>query len=108
MIEFERGLIWLAGICASITGVITFAKVVKKPYDDLDKRISDVEKAVESNVRKLDRDHDSFTSQEEVNHMILKSCSLLMKHCADNNHTGELAAAAKELDAYIYRKGGSL
>ncbi len=46
--------------------------------------------------------------QEEVNEWLLKSTSLLMKHGADKNHTGELAQMAKELDNFVRHKGSAL
>lgn len=119
MASVEPALLWLAGICAAICTIWGLSSkvsaAVKKPTEDLKtdleslkKRTTALETVATANKEKLIHDHDSLAAQEEINWMLLKSVSLLLKHNADGNHTGELARQASEIDQYIYKKGGSL
>lgn len=108
MESLEPALLWVAAICCALTAIWAFAEKALKPMKDLMSRVEKLEKVAETNHDKLDRDHESFRHQEEINILILKSCSLLMKHCADNNHTGELSRQAAEIDKLVYTKSGSL
>lgn len=108
MPEIQAGIVALASLCVALTGIWTFCEKVMKPFKDFEKRLTAAEKRAEENHGKLVHDHVSLREQEKVNGLMLESCSLLMKHCADTNHTGELKAHAKKVDAYIYDKGGQI
>ena len=112
MNELQTGLLWLAGICVALTGIWAFVEKVRKPFIDVRVRLEVLERKSEDHEREstqaLSRHLEMMKHQEEVNEWLLKSNSLLMKHCADNNHTGELSAMAKDLDAFVRHKGSAL
>lgn len=119
MTSIEPALMWLAGICAAIATIWGLSSkvsaAVKKPtvelkadLESLKTRTEILESLAAANKDKLTHDHESLAAQEEINWMLLKSVSLLLKHNADGNHTGELAKQASEIDHYIYKKGGAL
>lgn len=112
MSELQTGLLWLAGICVALTGIWAFVEKVRKPFVDVRVRLEVLEKKSEDHekdsTKVLQRHLEMMQHQEEVNEWMLKSNSLLMKHCADNNHTGELKKMADGLDDFIRHKGSAL
>lgn len=108
----EITIIGLAGIAGAVVTIWTLIEKVtnkfKSPLDTLTERVDRLEEQADANSTKLIHDHASFENQKEMNTLILKSCSALMKHGADSNHTGELNRLAGEIDELVYRKGGSL
>lgn len=108
MPEIQVGIVALAGLCVALTGIWTFCEKVMKPFKEFERRLSAAERRAEENHGKLVHDHTSLKEQEKVNKLVLQSCSILMKHCADTNHTGELKAHAEKVDSFIYDKGGQI
>ena len=112
MNELQTGLLWLAGICVALTGIWAFVEKIRKPFIDVRVRLEVLERKSEDHEREstqvLQRHLEMMQNQEEVNELLLKSTSLLMKHGADKNHTGELAAMANDLDAFVRHKGSAL
>ena len=108
MASIEPALLWVAGICAAIVTILGCIEKLTKPVKDLKTRVDKLEDLAATNSKKLINDHESLTAQEDINMMLLKSTSLLLKHNATGNHNGELAKQADEIDQYIYKKGGSI
>lgn len=108
MPEIQAGIVALASLCVALTGIWTFCDKVMRPFKEFEKRLTAAEKRAEENYSKLVHDRASLREQERVNRLVLESCSLLMKHCADTNHTGELKSHATKVDAYIYDKSGQI
>lgn len=108
MEHLEPALLWVAGIAAALVTIGGFFGKMSQPYKALLKRIEKLEHDGEERDKKLIHDHDSFQKQEEINVMTLKSLSVIMKHFADNNHTGELGKLAHEVDDLVYKRSGSL
>lgn len=119
MNQVEAALIWAAGICAAIAtiwGLVNkISATLKKPVNDLaavvdslSKRMDDLENTARKNAQRLgDGDH-SFEIQAQMNKHMLHSMSLLLKHCADGNHSGQLQKQAEILDDFIASKAGEL
>lgn len=119
MSQVEATLIWAAGICAAIAtiwGLVNkISAALKKPVNDLaevvdslSKRMDDLENTARKNAQRLgDGDH-SFEIQAQMNKHMLHSMSLLLKHCADGNHSGQLQKQAEILDDFIASKAGEL
>ena len=111
MSGLEPAVLWLAGICAALLGTWGFVeKVYSKvhaPIENMEKRIKELEAKVGSNNDKLSSDHEALAKQEKINTLILRSCSLLMRHCADNNHTGQLQRQADAVDEFMLEESGS-
>ena len=112
MNELQSGIVWLAGICVALTGIWAFIEKVRKPYRDVIARLAALEDHAEDHEREsialINKNGEMLQHQEEVNERLMKATSLLMKHCADNNHTGELTRMANDLDDFILHKGSSL
>ena len=99
----------LAGtICSALLGIWALIEKVIKPFNDLKGRVITLEQRSASTQTRLSKGDHSFENQEKINTMILGSCSLLMKHCADSNHTGQLTAQAKVIDDFLMDKGGHI
>ena len=111
MSGLEPAVLWLAGICAALLGIWGFVeKVYSKahaPIENMEKRIKELEAKVGSNNYELSSDHEALAKQEKINTLILRSCSLLMRHCADNNHTGQLQHQADAVDEFMLEESGS-
>lgn len=111
MSGLEPAVLWLAGICAALLGIWGFIeKIYNKmhhPIEELESRVKKIEEKVGSNAGELDADHAALAKQEKINTLILRSCSLLMRHCADNNHTGQLQHQADAVDEFMLEESGS-
>lgn len=112
MNELQTGLLWLAGLCVALTGIWAFVEKIRKPFVDVRVRLEVLERKSEDHEKKstqvLQRHLEMMQHQEEVNEWLLKSTSLLMRHCADGNHTGQLNKAADDLDSFVRHKGSTL
>lgn len=119
MSQLEATLVWAAGICTAIVTIWGLVNkvigVIRKPVNDLavivdslSKRMDDLENTARKNAQRLgDGDH-SFEIQAQMNKHMLHSMSLMLKHCADGNHSGQLQKQAEILDDFIASKAGEL
>ena len=101
-------LIFAGAICSALLGIWALIEKVVKPFNDLKSRLDALEQRSDSTQTRLSKDDHSFENQEKINVMILAACSLLMKHCADSNHTGQLTAQSKIIDDFLMEKGGHI
>lgn len=105
---WHEALVWIAGICGAFLTIIQLSDKLVTPFKSIKKDISELKETVKANQRHVMNDHEALKKQGEVNVRLLRANSLLMKHCSDQNHTGELAKEAAELDEFIYRESGTL
>lgn len=112
---FSTTIVIVAGVLTVlnlIDKIIGWAKDLKQPQDDLESRVSVLERKVEGEYKlvfasydeKLQRDYDSINSIKKTNNLIVKSLLALIKHAEDGNNVEDLVDSRKELTNYIYNK----
>lgn len=79
-----------------------------QPFKTVNDRLESLETKIYSNTGKIEKDFSALQEQEKINMMLLKSCSLLLQHCADENHTGQLKEQSKVIDDFLFTKGGKV
>lgn len=92
-------------ICLGITAVISLVSLLtgifkdyKKPTDDLEKRVSDLERKILENYDKR------ITDIEKGNKVTQKAILELLKHSIDGNNIEGLKKAEKDLSDYLIDK----
>jgi len=92
-------------ICLGITAVISLVSLLtgilkdyKKPTDDLEKRVSDLERKILENYDKR------ITDIERGNRVMQKGLLELLKHSIDGNNIEGLKKAEKDLSDYLIEK----
>lgn len=92
-------------ICLGITAVISLVSLLtgilkdyKKPTDDLEKRVSDLERKILENYDKR------ITDIEKGNKVTQKAILELLKHSIDGNNVEGLKKAEKDLSDYLIDK----
>lgn len=89
-----KDMLWLL---AAITTVISFYKLIKKPFEDINSSLKKIEKQNDDNKKEIDGLRNDFRAmQKDVdNHgdMIYT----MLDHLATNNNTGNMKRC---LDAY--------
>lgn len=92
-------------ICLGITAVISLVSLLtgifkdyKKPTDDLEKRVSDLERKILENYDKR------ITDIEKGNKVTQKAILELLKHSIDGNNVDGLKKAEKDLSDYLIDK----
>ena len=92
-------------ICLGVTAVISLVSLLtgifkdyKKPTDDLEKRVSDLERKILENYDKR------ITDIEKGNKVTQKAILELLKHSIDGNNVEGLKKAEKDLSDYLIDK----
>ena len=92
-------------ICLGITAVISLVSLLtgilkdyKKPTDDLEKRVSDLERKILENYDKR------IADMETGNKIVQKSILALLEHSIDGNNVEGLKKAKDELSQYLINK----
>lgn len=79
-------------------------KSAKSPTDDLDKRLSEIEKKISVYEERFGRDKARLDSFDEANRVILKSLLAIVKHDLDGNNVEALKEASTELQNYMINR----
>ena len=113
---------WLQITLAIMGGMITAMTLwnmieqrvskTKQPTDNLEERVSVLEKQLQFEVKAVFEHYDSMfgrdkarlDSNEEGIKVILRALLAMMKHEIDGNNTKELEEASKDLQSYIIRR----
>ena len=106
-------------ICLGVTAVISLINLItsiikenKKPTDDIEKRVSDIEKKLdyemkavfESYEMRFKNDKTRLDAIEEGNLVTQKALRALLKHSIDGNNTDGLIKAETELSEYLIER----
>ena len=106
-------------ICLGVTAVISLINLItsiikenKKPTDDIEKRVSDIEKKLdyemkavfESYEMRFKNDKTRLDAIEEGNRVTQKALRALLKHSIDGNNTDGLIKAETELSEYLIER----
>ena len=95
---FSTVVVVSAGILTVANLVDRIVQTVKKPTDDLEKRVSDLERKILENYDKR------ITDIEKGNKVTQKAILELLKHSIDGNNIDGLKKAEKDLSDYLIDK----
>lgn len=92
--------------------IISWVKAMKKPQDDIELRVTRLEKLIEGEYKMLfndfearfKRDLERINEIEKSNKLTQKSLLALMRHAIDGNNIDKLKKVADELSDYIVDK----
>lgn len=106
-------------ICLGVTAVISLINLItsiikenKKPTDDIEKRVSDIEKKLDYEMKavfesyelRFKNDKTRLDAIEEGNRVTQKALRALLKHSIDGNNTEGLIKAETELSEYLIER----
>lgn len=106
-------------ICLGVTAVISLINLItsiikenKKPTDDIEKRVSDIEKKLDYEMKavfesyelRFKNDKTRLDAIEEGNRIVQKSLLALLEHSIDGNNTNGLKRAKEELSQYLINR----
>lgn len=90
-------LIYLCGAIVTVWGVVKIIKELKKPSDDLKRKVNEHEE-------KLVLDHKTLKEQEEYNKIICKSLLAIIDHEITGNGIERLRNTKNELQNFLINK----
>lgn len=100
----STGGVILSALCA----LITIIKTARAPYQELLKRIEQLEDTRESLESRLGRVESRLDNQEAMNRLMLRTLSTLCDHGADGNHIKQLAERSREIQEFLIRNAGEI
>lgn len=92
--------------------IISWIKEAKKPHDNLEGRIEELEKKVDIEYKaifadyeaRFKRDLERLNELEKANNLTMKALLALTRHAETGNNTDKLKQVADELQDYILNK----
>lgn len=91
-------------ICSAITAVVAVGKLVKAPRENLDSRLSEIERKLAKHDELLDKDKMKIDTIEEGNRVTQKALLALLAHGIDGNSIDAMADARDELQKYLINR----
>ena len=103
-------------ICLGVTAVISLINLItgiikehKKPTDDIEKRVSDIEKKLDYEMKaifesyeiRFKNDKARLDTIEEGNRVTQRAIRALLRHSIDGNNTDGLIKAEADLSEYL-------
>lgn len=95
VVVVSAGILTVANL---VDRIVQTVKLAKKPTDDLEKRVSDLERKILENYDKR------ITDIEKGNKVTQKAILELLKHSIDGNNIDGLKKAEKDLSDYLIDK----
>jgi len=95
VVVVSAGILTIANL---VDRIVQTVKLAKKPTDDLEKRVSDLERKILENYDKR------ITDIEKGNKVTQKAILELLKHSIDGNNVDGLKKAEKDLSDYLIDK----
>lgn len=96
------GVVTISGAITVIAGWINKAKA---PEKEQDRRITDLEKRVDTLEASSDNDGERLKQIEESNRITQRGMLALLKHSINGEDTESLRRAEKDLENYLIDKG---
>lgn len=101
--------LWLAGvivaICAAGVYLHKIYKVARKPHDEHEKRIADLEKHNETQDGYLAGDKKKLDDLEADVRLILSGVMQMITHTLDGNHVEKLRAVRDDMQQHLIERG---
>ena len=88
-------------IAGALAAIIRAVKSAGKPYDDIVKRVNELEKRVNTHERLLENDKGKLDEIDKSNHITQKALLALLSHALDGNDVDNLRKAKTELHNYL-------
>lgn len=95
VVVVSAGILTVANL---VDRIVQTVKLAKKPTDDLEKRVADLERKILENYDKR------ITDIEKGNKVTQKAILELLKHSIDGNNVDGLKKAEKDLSDYLIDK----
>ena len=92
--------------------IIAWIKAIKKPTNDLEERVSNLERKVEGEYKlifasydeKLQRDYDAINSIKRTMNLIVEAQWVLVDHAKNGNNEKELNNVSEKLKEFVFDK----
>lgn len=91
-------------IYTTIEKIASIVRAAKKPNDEQNARLDELEKRVEDVEHRLDDGNDRFTSIAESTRVTQKAILALLAHGIDGNNIDQLKEAKDELQNHLINK----
>ena len=110
MLQFQAFITFVVGACGVIIAVGGAVAIIarlwawiRKPTVDNSQTISEFEKYLASDKRRIENLEQDQEELKEQNRLMLRGIWILMKHMLDGNHTKQLAEVSDEIDKYLFQ-----
>lgn len=96
---------WVVAVGAAIKVIVEFRTAIRKPLDDANKRIENLEKSVKDNEAKFADLSGTMDHLIEAHKIEIKSLMIMMRNLEDGNHKGDIKKQAEILNDWLVEKG---
>ena len=100
-LQICAGIVCIGGALGYLIRGIAF---VKKPADDVSKKLNTHQEYLDNDKRRLDRLERAIENNSKCLVLIIETLHTMLEHFEDGNHTKELTAERKKLDAYLLNR----
>ena len=91
-------------IAAAVKCIIEAKKVVSKPFEENEDRLSHIEMCLDNDKKRIDNleERQSFVGEDV--RQILSATVVMLSHMEDGNNTNEIRKKHNELEEYIIKQ----
>ena len=100
-LQICAGIVCVGGALGYLIRGIAF---VKKPADDVAKKLQVHEEYLDNDKTRLDRLERAIENNSKCLVLIIETLHTILEHFEDGNHTKELTAERKKLDSYLLNR----
>lgn len=100
-LQICAGIVCIGGALGYLIRGIAF---VKKPADDVAKKLQTHEEYLDNDKARLDRLERAIENNSECLRLIIETLHTILEHFEDGNHTQELTAERKKLDSFLFNR----
>ena len=100
-LQICAGIVCIGGALGYLIRGIAF---VKKPADDVSKKLNTHQEYLDNDKRRLDRLERAIENNSKCLVLIIETLHTILEHFEDGNHTKELTAERKKLDTYLLNR----
>ena len=100
-LQICAGIVCIGGALGYLIRGIAF---VKKPADDVSKKLNTHQEYLDNDKRRLDRLERAIENNSKCLVLIIETLHTMLEHFEDGNHTKELTTERKKIDTYLLNR----
>lgn len=100
-LQICAGIVCVGGALGYLIRGVIF---IKKPADDVSKKLKAHQEYLDNDKQRLDRLERAIENNSKCLILIIETLHTILEHFEDGNHTKELTAERKKIDAYLLNR----
>ena len=100
-LQICAGIVCVGGALGYLIRGVIF---IKKPADDVSKKLKAHQECLDNDKQRLDRLERAIENNSKCLILIIETLHTILEHFEDGNHTKELTAERKKIDAYLLNR----